>query len=105
MGNLVSNAVKYSYDGGNVTVRASVRTAGVLLEVIDVGVGISPEDQMRIFERFYRVDKGRSRDTGGTGLGLAIVQRMVQALGGGMEVRSQPGNGSVFRVLLQGGRS
>ena len=105
VGNLVSNAVKYSYEGGIVTVRASVRTAGVLLEVIDVGVGISTEDQMHIFERFYRVDKGRSRDTGGTGLGLAIVQRMVRALGGGMEVRSQPGSGSVFRVLLQPGRS
>jgi two-component system phosphate regulon sensor histidine kinase PhoR len=101
VGNLVSNAVKYSFDTGVVTVRAQYRERFVLLEVIDVGMGIGPVHLKRIFERFYRVDKGRARAVGGTGLGLAIVQKLVEAMGAAIEVRSRPGDGSVFRVLLE----
>jgi two-component system phosphate regulon sensor histidine kinase PhoR len=99
--NLVSNAVKYSFDGGVVTIRAQYRDRWVLLEVIDVGMGIDPANLKRVFERFYRVDKGRSRAVGGTGLGLSIVQKLVEAMGAAIEVRSRPGDGSVFRVLLE----
>jgi len=103
IGNLVENAVKYSFDGGLVTVRAGAREGDrVLVEVIDVGLGIDPSNQGRIFERFYRVDKGRSRAAGGTGLGLAIVKRLCNAVGASVDVRSKPGKGSVFRVLLPG---
>jgi two-component system phosphate regulon sensor histidine kinase PhoR len=101
VGNLVENAVKYSFDGGLVTVRANPREGDwVLVEVIDVGLGIDPGNQGRIFERFYRVDKGRSRAAGGTGLGLAIVKRLCQAIGASVDVKSRPGKGSVFRLLL-----
>jgi two-component system phosphate regulon sensor histidine kinase PhoR len=103
VGNLVENAVKYSFDGGLVTVRAGAREGDrVLVEVIDVGLGIDPGNQERIFERFYRVDKGRSRAAGGTGLGLAIVKRLCNAVGASVDVRSRPGKGSVFRLLLPG---
>ncbi len=101
IGNLISNAVKYSFDTGVVTIRAQYRDRWVLLEVIDVGMGIDPSHLKRIFERFYRVDKGRSRAVGGTGLGLSIVQKLVEAMGAAIEVRSRPGDGSVFRVLLE----
>ena len=100
-GNLVENAIKYSNDGGMVSVRASMREGGrVLVEVIDVGFGIDPALHGRIFERFYRVDKGRSRAAGGTGLGLAIVKRLCHAVGASVDVKSKPGKGSIFRVLL-----
>ena len=100
-GNLVENAIKYSQEGGMVSVRASARDEGrVLVEVIDVGFGIDPGLHERIFERFYRVDKGRSRAQGGTGLGLAIVKRLCHAVGASVDVKSKLGKGSVFRVLL-----
>ena len=103
LGNLVENAVKYSNDGGLVTIRAGTREKDrVLVEVIDVGLGIDPSNQDRIFERFYRVDRGRSRAAGGTGLGLASVKRLCNAVGASVDVRSRPGKGSVFRVLLPG---
>ncbi|MDP6932331.1 MAG: ATP-binding protein [Myxococcota bacterium] len=98
--NLVENAIKYSHDGAIVTVRARNRKGRVAVEIIDVGCGIAPEHHRRIFERFYRVDKGRSRAAGGTGLGLAIVKQLCMSMGAGIEVRSRPGRGSVFRVLL-----
>ncbi len=102
-GNLVENAIKYSQEGGMVSIRATPRDGGrVLVEVIDVGYGIDPGLHERIFERFYRVDKGRSRAAGGTGLGLAIVKRLCHAVGASVDVRSKPGKGSVFRVLLPG---
>lgn len=102
-GNLVENAIKYSQEGGMVSVRASGRDEGrVLVEVIDVGFGIDPSLHERIFERFYRVDKGRSRAQGGTGLGLAIVKRLCHAVGASVDVKSKLGKGSVFRVLLPG---
>ena len=103
IGNLVENAVKYNRPNGLVTIRASYKETRnkVLLEVIDLGLGIAPADQERIFERFYRVDKGRTRAIGGTGLGLSIVRRFVDLIGAGIELRSQENKGSIFRVFLQ----
>ena len=103
VGNLVGNAVKYSFEDGIVTVRAQFRRGFVLFEVIDVGIGIDPAYHERIFDRFFRVDKGRSRAAGGTGLGLSIVKKLVDKMGAAIEVRSRPGKGSVFRVLLRPG--
>lgn len=102
-GNLVENAIKYSHNGGLVSVRASSRDGGrVLVEVIDVGFGVDPSLHERIFERFYRVDKGRSRAAGGTGLGLAIVKRLCHEVGASVDVKSKLSKGSIFRVLLPG---
>lgn len=104
IGNLVENAVKYSNPSSLVTVRAGVRDGFVQLEVIDLGIGISPPQLKRIFERFYRVDKGRSRKVGGTGLGLSIVKKLADRLNLRIEVRSQIDRGSIFRVYLKQGR-
>jgi two-component system phosphate regulon sensor histidine kinase PhoR len=98
--NLVDNALKYTAPGGRVTVRCGREDAAALVSVTDTGMGIAPEHQQRIFERFYRVDKARSRDQGGTGLGLAIVKHLAQVFGGGISVQSQPGQGSTFTVRL-----
>jgi two-component system phosphate regulon sensor histidine kinase PhoR len=98
--NLIDNALKYTPAGGTVTVRCLADDAAVTLEVEDTGIGIAPNDQARIFERFYRVDKARSRELGGTGLGLSIVKHLTQAFGGEVRVESQPGLGSTFRVQL-----
>ncbi|MCK6505351.1 ATP-binding protein [Myxococcota bacterium] len=100
VGNLVENAVKYSHQGGVVTVGARRRGEGWRIEVIDVGIGIDPSHHERVFERFYRVDKGRARAAGGTGLGLAIVARLCGKMGADLSLRSQLGSGSVFRVWL-----
>ena len=100
VGNLVENAVKYSHHGGVVTVGARRRGEGWRIEVIDVGIGIEPSHHERVFERFYRVDKGRARTAGGTGLGLAIVARLCGKMGADLSLRSQLGSGSVFRVWL-----
>jgi two-component system phosphate regulon sensor histidine kinase PhoR len=100
VGNLVSNAVSYSPSGTCVTVAASRIPDGVEIAVIDQGPGIAREHHERIFERFYRVDRGRSRDVGGTGLGLAIVKHIAQAHGGSVTLQSAPGEGSTFRILL-----
>ena len=99
-GNLVDNAIKYTPEGGSVTVQVSLAQERILLEVIDTGIGLSPEDQARVFERFYRVDRARSRDVGGTGLGLAIVKNTARHLRGEVGVRSQLGRGSTFWVSL-----
>ena len=104
--NLTENAMKYTPDGGEITV--GLRSAGreAVLTVRDNGVGIRAEDQAHIFDRFYRVDKARSRETGGTGLGLSIVKQLVQLHGGRITVSSEPGKGSVFTVTLpQEGRA
>jgi len=98
LGNLVDNAVKYSLDGGQVTLRSRAESESVVIEVCDSGVGIPQRDLDRIFERFYRVDKARSRGTGGTGLGLAIVRHVVTNHGGRVEVSSVEGEGSCFRL-------
>lgn len=98
--NLVSNALNYTAEGGHVNVRSSLVDGQVLIEVADDGVGIPAEHHERIFERFYRVDKARSRGKGGNGLGLAIVKHLVTVFHGTIELTSQPGQGSKFRVQL-----
>jgi two-component system, OmpR family, phosphate regulon sensor histidine kinase PhoR len=97
--NLVDNAIKYGKDGGG-QVRVTGRRRGdrVLLEVLDDGPGMGAEHLPRLFERFYRVDAGRSRERGGTGLGLAIVKHLVESMGGTVEVDSEVGRGTTFRV-------
>lgn len=94
--NLVENAVKYSERGDTVTVALRGDAGTVQVEVSDEGIGIAPEHVDRVFERFYRVDQARSRETGGTGLGLAIVRHVVTNHGGDVYVRSTPGEGSTF---------
>jgi len=101
LSNLVDNGLKYTPAGGTVTIRAVAGEQTVTLEVADTGIGIAEKEQSRIFERFYRVDKARSRELGGTGLGLSIVKHLTQAFGGRVSVESQPGLGSTFRVELQ----
>jgi two-component system, OmpR family, phosphate regulon sensor histidine kinase PhoR len=103
--NLLDNAIKYNQPGGEVVVRLAQADGEALLEVSDTGIGIPQEALPRIFERFYRVDKGRSREEGGTGLGLAIVKHVAQAHGGQIEVESRLGKGSTFRVHLPLGRA
>lgn len=98
--NLTENALKYTQDGGRVTVTLSVRGRSAVLGVQDNGVGIPKEDIPHIFDRFYRVDKARSRETGGTGLGLSIVRQLVQLHGGTVTVESEYGKGSTFLVEL-----
>jgi len=98
--NLVDNAIKYTPEGGRVELRLRSEGKDAVVEVQDTGVGIAPEHQERIFERFYRVDKARSREVGGTGLGLAIVRRVVMSHGGTIRIESDPGEGSTFRVTF-----
>ena len=99
--NLVSNAINYSPNGQPVSISQKVvREDVVLVRVTDRGIGIAPEDQKRVFERFYRVDKARSRSTGGTGLGLAIVKHVVANHGGNIKLWSRPGTGSTFTIEL-----
>jgi len=99
--NLVENAIKYTDNGGTVGLRANFDGEHVTMTVSDTGIGIEAIHLPRIFERFYRVDEGRSRDRGGTGLGLAIVKHMVQAMDGEIGVQSHPGAGSTFIIRLQ----
>lgn len=101
--NLLQNAVRYNREGGSVEVRLARRGSEIVLEVEDSGVGIPAADLDRVFERFYRVDQARSREEGGTGLGLAIVKHAAQLHGGGVEVESTLGRGSLFKVRLHGG--
>jgi two-component system phosphate regulon sensor histidine kinase PhoR len=98
--NLLDNAIKYNRPEGEVSIRLSRSDGEAVIEVCDTGIGIPPESIPRIFERFYRVDKGRAREEGGTGLGLAIVKHVAQAHGGQVEVESRAGKGSTFRVRL-----
>ena len=98
--NLVDNAIKYSEPGGIVSVSSSIVGEEVVVAITDHGIGISKQQQDRIFERFYRVDKARSRATGGTGLGLSIVRHIVLEHGGTIEVVSEEGVGSTFTVRL-----
>jgi two-component system phosphate regulon sensor histidine kinase PhoR len=101
LSNLVSNAVRYTPSGGRIEVRVQELEGGRLeLAVRDTGPGIAPEHLPRITERFYRVDRSRSRETGGTGLGLAIVKHVVQRHGGELRIDSTPGAGSAFTILL-----
>src|SRR5690606_39241415 len=98
--NLVDNAVAYSDAGSHVGVGARSREGIVEIAVVDQGMGIAPEQQVRIFERFYRIDPARSRETGGTGLGLSIVKHVVADHGGDVTVWSEPGPGPTFTLRL-----
>jgi two-component system, OmpR family, phosphate regulon sensor histidine kinase PhoR len=100
VGNLIDNAIKYTPPGGAVRVALALVGDRARCEVTDTGIGLSAADQERIFERFYRVDRARSRDLGGTGLGLSIVKNTIKALGGEVGVASQLGQGSTFWVEL-----
>jgi two-component system phosphate regulon sensor histidine kinase PhoR len=99
--NLVDNAIKYTPPGGRVTLAWAREEDRVRVRVSDTGTGIAPEHLLRIFERFYRVDKERSREAGGTGLGLAIVKHIIEAHGSTVHVQSEPGAGSTFSFLLK----
>src|SRR5262249_10303666 len=96
----VDNAVKYTPEGGRISVRWWPEDGQACLEVRDTGIGIAAHDLPRIFERFYRVDKARSRQLGGTGLGLSIVRHLVQALRGSIRASSEVGEGTSFTVRL-----
>lgn len=98
--NLISNGIKYNHPGGHVWTKVWQKPEAVYIEVSDDGVGIATEDQERVFERFYRVDKGRSRKMGGTGLGLAIVKHVAAYYGGTVRLNSEIGKGSRFLVEI-----
>lgn len=98
--NIIENAIKYTGQNGNVKVRQYVKQDKVFIEIQDNGIGIPKEDIDRVFERFYRVDKARSRSVGGTGLGLAITKHMVKALNGNIKLESELGVGSKFTIEL-----
>jgi len=98
--NLLDNAVAHTPQGGSVTVSAIRRGKQVEVSVADTGEGIPAKELTNIFERFYRVDKSRTRATGGSGLGLTIAKRLVEAHGGKIKAKSQPGKGSRFTFTL-----
>ena len=98
--NLIDNAVKYTPSGGTITISCEDQERLVQVQVTDTGIGIPTEDIPRVFERFYRVDKARSRDLGGTGLGLSIVKHLVQAHQGEVFVSSHVGQGSTFSFTI-----
>ena len=98
--NLIGNAVRYTPEGGHITVNLFQQEKHWVFQVVDDGIGIPEEDQKRIFERFYRVEKARDSTRGGTGLGLAIVKNLVRAMGGEIRLKSQAGKGSTFEVSL-----
>jgi two-component system, OmpR family, sensor histidine kinase BaeS len=98
--NLLSNALRYTDAGGAVRLAVRAGRDAAALEVSDTGMGIAPEDQAKVFERFWRSDRSRSRATGGSGIGLAVVRELVEAHDGCVEVESSPGRGTRFRVTL-----
>lgn len=98
--NLIENAIKYNVDGGSVTVTTKMEGDRARISVKDTGIGIPEEDQERVFERFYRVDKSRSKETGGTGLGLSIVKHAVLDMGGSVNLSSKKGAGTEIEILL-----
>jgi signal transduction histidine kinase len=98
--NFVSNAIRYTPAGGRVEIRSRRRRPAAVIAVRDTGIGIGPQHLERIFDRLYRVDEARDRATGGSGLGLALARRAAQSLGARIEVKSEPGDGSEFRLIL-----
>ncbi len=98
--NMVSNAIKYTKDGGRITIKAGVRGGEVWCSVKDNGIGIPKDDTTKVFDRFYRVDKARSRESGGTGLGLSIAQEIVVRHGGRIDLKSRLGHGTTITVWL-----
>ncbi|MED2971522.1 MULTISPECIES: two-component system histidine kinase PnpS [unclassified Fictibacillus] len=99
--NLINNSLNYTPKGGRITIRLKESSEKVTFSVSDTGIGIHKEEVSRIFERFYRVDKARSRNSGGTGLGLAIVKHLVEAHRGRIHVKSKPGEGSTFTLVFK----
>ena len=98
--NIIENAIKYTPDGGKITVSLHKSGRDAVLDISDTGVGIPAEDLPHVFDRFYRVDKARSRETGGTGLGLSIVKQIVRLHAGSVTVASEPNRGTTFTVQL-----
>jgi two-component system phosphate regulon sensor histidine kinase PhoR len=98
--NLVENAINYSPDDAVVRVRAAREDGAAVIQVLDHGPGIPEQDLVRVFERFYRVDKSRSRRPGGTGIGLAIARHLTELLGGTIQAANRPEGGAVFTVRL-----
>src|SRR5262249_4088128 len=98
--NLVDNAIKYTPNGGTIEIRVAQATDATVIDVSDTGPGIPAELQSRIFDRFYRVDKARSRDNGGTGLGLGLANGAVEVKGGHATLEPENGTGSCFRISL-----
>jgi signal transduction histidine kinase len=101
--NLAHNAIKYTPEGGRVTLRAHRQGRGIRIDVVDTGVGMTPEEAARVFERFYKVDRGRPR-TAGAGLGLAIARHLVEVHGGRLIAVSDAGRGSTFSFVLPMGQ-
>ena len=99
--NLINNALTYTPEGGSVTITARQRKDSYEFDVADTGIGMKKSEIPRIFERFYRIDKDRSRNSGGTGLGLAIVKHLVEAHEGTISVHSKQGKGTTFTVSLK----
>jgi two-component system phosphate regulon sensor histidine kinase PhoR len=96
----MDNSIKYNKPGGKVVTSVTALEDGARIEVSDNGIGISEADRERVFERFYRVDKSRSKETGGTGLGLSIVKHIVELHGGALEIESELGKGTKITVTL-----
>ena len=101
LGNLIDNAIKYTPDGGTITLSLFRDGDWARMEVADTGIGIAPEHLSHVFDRFYRVDKARTRGRGGSGLGLAIVRGIAEQHGGKVTVTSDSGKGSTFTVWLK----
>jgi signal transduction histidine kinase len=100
VGNLIDNAIRYTSEGGDVDVRVTASDGEVRIRVVDSGIGIPQRDLTRVLERFYRVDRGRSRTSGGTGLGLSIVRHVAENHGGSVTVQSEVGRGTTVDVVL-----
>ena len=100
LSNLVDNAIHYNKAGGEIRISAEMQNGTLNLSVADTGYGIPSEELPRIFERFYRVDKARARESGGTGLGLSIVKHAIESQGGAISVTSRIGAGSTFTIRL-----
>jgi two-component system, OmpR family, phosphate regulon sensor histidine kinase PhoR len=98
--NLIDNAIKFNRENGSVSVTFSESNGKHVISVIDTGEGVVPENLQRIFERFYRIDRGRTREVGGTGLGLAIVKHLARLHGGEVFVSSTLGRGTTFSIEL-----
>jgi signal transduction histidine kinase len=101
LSNLVRNAINYTPDSGIISVTTTSTGDRIGLTVADTGIGMAPEEVQQIFDRFYRSDQSRSRDSGGSGLGLAIVRELLTAMGADIQVESALGLGSTFRILLR----
>jgi two-component system phosphate regulon sensor histidine kinase PhoR len=97
---LLDNAVRYSSIGGRISITTTQAESEIVISIADTGIGIPQADQNRIFERFYRTDPARSRESGGTGLGLSIAKHLIEAHGGRIKVESEVGKGSTFAIIL-----